>query len=81
MKEESIERRRLKNDLTKELTRLEIHAKEHFKDGDPALLQCIRDVYQLLGDLNLDQDKNRNKARILDNELNGKECIDETGGA
>jgi len=69
-KEESIERRQLKNDLTIELEKILVHAKEHFKDGDPALLQHVRDVYQLLADLNLDQDKNRNKARILDNELN-----------
>jgi len=76
MSKEEIEKRRLKNELTKELTRLEIHAKEHFKDGDPALLQCIRDVYQLLADHGIDQDKNRNKARILSRDLNGKECIE-----
>jgi len=75
MSKEEIERRRLKNDLTKELTRLEIHAKEHFKDGDPALLQRVRDVYRLLSDLGVDEDKYRNKARILDNELE-KECIE-----
>jgi len=71
-KEESIERRRLKNDLTVELEKILIHAKEHYDRGDPTLLQRVRDVYQLLGDLG-DEDKYRNKARILDNELE-KEC-------
>jgi len=73
MSKESIERRRLKNELTIELEKILIHAKEHYDRGDTTLLQRIRDIYQLLSDLSVDEDKYRNKARILDNELE-KEC-------
>ena len=81
MKEESIERRRLKNDLTVELTRLEIHAKEHVQGRRPRATAVYQGRLPATWRPNLDQDKNRNKARILNRELNGKECIDETGRA
>jgi len=62
-----------KEELRKELTKLEIHAGKHYHNGDTELLRYVANIYGLLGNLGIDKEANWQKAEGLRKDLNEKE--------